>query len=271
MDSSWFKNRLKHKLLEKANFKRIHIVGCARSGTTLLYFALSGFRNTLLYEREVSVWNWPGLKKTFQLVQEKGFQKERFFIITKRNATWYVQEKLERLIQYVNHFRIGLIYLVRDPRDVLTSKHKLHEKPYYVGFETWKQSVSAGEYLQERLKGYSELLVLRYEDLVQHIDQVEERLKNTFGLQLKPGVASLGHLEQYLDEQARNSKMVQYMHRLRNFDPRSINKWKNDPEKRNYLKTIWDDPAKRSELETFMKKYGYSFQPFETEGQYHEK
>ena len=271
MDSSWFKNRLKHKLMEKANLRRIHIVGCARSGTTLLYFALSGFRNTLLYEKEVSVWNWPGLKKTLQLVKEKGFQKDPVFLITKRNATWYVPEKLERLLQYVNHFRIGLIYLVRDPRDVLTSKHKLHPKQYYVDFQTWQYSIRAGEYLQQQLKGDSGLMVLRYEDLVQRIDQVEERLKSTFGLQLRPDVASLGDLEKYLDNQARSSKMVQYMHQLRNFDPSSINKWKNDPEKCEYLKAIWEDPTKRRELETFMKKYGYPSQSFETEGSYHEK
>ena len=263
MDSRWLKNKFRHTLLQKANFKRIHIVGCSRSGTTLLYFALSAFRDTILYNREVSVWNWPTMLNTLELIAKKGFSRKDSFIITKRNANWWKKEKLNQLIKFVENFNIGIIYLVRDPRDVLLSKHPLSEKKYFVDFDLWKNSIDAGEYLQKELANYPKLLVIRYEDLILNISQVEQALKTTFGLKLKEGVRSLSNLQEYVDTEMRDSKMIKYMHKLRNFDPSSINKWKHDAEKRQYLATIWQDKEKRQRLDAFMEKYNYSPFPFE--------
>ncbi len=265
MDSRWIKDRIKHLLLQKAKFERIHIVGCARSGTTMLYFALSGFQNTILYEREVSVWNWPGLRDTLSLITKKK-DDDTSFIITKRNSTWYNEEKLNRLLNYVEHFNIGIIYLIRNPFDVLTSKHRLKPGQYYVDFDMWLNSINAGEFLKQKLHNSPRFLVVRYEDLILNISEVEKDFKSTFGLRLKPGVSSLSNLEEYIDASIRESKMVQYMHQLRNFDPKSINKWKHDAEKREYLKKFWDDPQKRKHLQRFMEEYGYESNPFEVEG-----
>ena len=271
MERGWYKNWIKHTLLRKANFRRIHIIGCARSGTTLLNFVLSGFRNTILHQKEVSVWNWPSLRQTFSLVRKYGFGAEPFFLVTKRNATWWIPEKLERLIRYTERFQIGIIYLIRDPRDVLTSKHALDERQYYVSFDTWKHSIEAGELVLDRLKNYPGLLIIRYEDLIEDIHRVEKSLKATFGLQLKPNVASLSRLNDYLDEDSRKSRMIQYMHGLRNFDSGSINKWKKDPKKRHYLKTLWEDPEKRGRLESVLKKYNYSLHSLEKEDTRYER
>jgi len=48
MTTRFFKDSVKHRLLHAANYRRVHIVGCARSGTTMLYFLMMAFQNMIL-------------------------------------------------------------------------------------------------------------------------------------------------------------------------------------------------------------------------------
>ncbi len=268
MTTRFFKDSVKHRLLHAANYRRVHIVGCARSGTTMLYFLMMAFQNMILINREISVWNWPTLRESFKLALKNVLNGKRHFLVTKRNATWYEPEKLNRLIQYAKSFHIGIIHLVRDPRDVLTSEHKGQPGTYYVNFTKWRDSIEAGETLQDQLRDFPGLLTLRYEDIVTDPDQTGELLMQTYGFQLKPGISSLKHMEEYVDPGLQHSKMVTYMHQLREIGTSSFRKWEKDPKRYQYLKSLWDDPEKRTLLERFLKKYNYPITPFETEEPY---
>ncbi len=265
MKSDELKNHLKHFLLKLGGYQRVHIVGCARSGTTMFYYMMMAFENTLLYPKEISVWNWPSLKEAWELVRNKPESEPPNFIVTKRNANWWHREKLERLIYFVQQFGIGIIYMVRDPRDVLTSTHKNKPGEYYVSFDTWKGSIEAGEALKQAVEGKAPFLVVRYEDVIQDIHRVESLLLKTFAFRYKPGVTSLANLEDYVDEAARESSMVRYMHQLRNVDASSLQKWRRDPQKYQYLTTLFGDVQKRSHLEKFMQQYDYPWHSFEKE------
>ncbi len=263
MRLSEFKNHIKHELLKQGGYQRIHIVGCARSGTTLLYYMMMAFENAVLFDKEVSVWNWPSLREAWGFFRKKTLIQPPVEIVTKRNASWWQPQKLERLIYFVQQFGIGIIYMVRDPRDVLTSTHKNKPGIYYVDFDTWKASITAGEQIKQAIRGCAPFLEIRYEDVIQHIQKVEAALVKTFPFRYKPGVTTLANLEAYVEASARESKMVRYMHQLRNVDTRSFQKWEKDPQKRQYLQVLMSDETKRSLLEKFIMMYDYPMNSFE--------
>lgn len=56
------KNDFEQLLLKAGGIQRIHLIGCSRTETTMLHYALIAFRNTFLFENETFPWNDPDVK-----------------------------------------------------------------------------------------------------------------------------------------------------------------------------------------------------------------
>jgi Sulfotransferase family len=138
--------------------ERLHITGCPRSGTTLLMEQMSTcFESDGHCDHEKSI---------FEPVELSG----GLYLSKQPND-----------IKHLRHIfyrdpRLHIIYLVRDPRSVITSKHGKASGQYFCNYRVWQECERAAE----NYDGHPRFLRLRYEDLVAHPDGAQERIRAHF-------------------------------------------------------------------------------------------
>jgi len=138
--------------------RRLHIVGCPRSGTTLLMELLSTcFESSGFCSHELSI---------FKPLDNPG---EMYFT------------KQPNDIKQIGHIfprdeQLHVIYLGRDPRAVISSKHRENPNQYFCNYRIWKECDRAAE----RYLGHPRFLQLRYEDLVTSADRVQKLIAEHF-------------------------------------------------------------------------------------------
>ena len=135
--------------------KHIHIAGCGpRTGTTLLAeMMIACFNIDRHSEHEESIYTQPYPAGTV--------------FLTKRPRDVLVAEGLLR-----RNENLYVVYMLRDPRDMITSKHHNDPERYWVGLGYWKLYASAGC----RLEGHPRFILVRYEDLVARPDAIQAGL-----------------------------------------------------------------------------------------------
>lgn len=148
---------------------------------------------------------------------------------------------------------VGVIHLVRDPRDVLTSRHAGHGSEAYVTIEHWMSSIAAAEYLQPFAKRW---LTLRYEDVLQDPTSAQEQILEAFHLSLRPGIGSFSELADNADRLSLSVEMANALNGLRNFDASSIGRWKNNPRDTARIQEVMASSAAPA-LSRFMHAHGY--------------
>jgi len=243
-------------VLRLLNYQRIHIVGSARSGTTMLHYALTAFKNVLLFDRETSPYNHPGLPELPALLGERLRQKGPAYFISKRNARWYEQTYLHRILLMAQKYDVKIINLIRDPRDVLTSYHPLHQGEFYVTPDKWLNSINAGQYLAEHLDD-RQFLQMRYEDIVLFPESAFQKLHEFAGLVYREGVSDWASLKSNLSQAKLRGNMIKFMHKLRDFDKATIGSWQNQQDKAEYLEKLLASSVYGPQIMTFFHKYGY--------------
>ncbi len=253
----FLKQKAKQKLLQLARIRRIHITGCSRSGTTMLHFAFIAFAKTILYDKEISPWTYPELRETVKFFLNNLFNTSHLYLISKRNAPWWQKERLDKLLAYSDITNTQIILIVRDPRDVLTSKHPLDKKRYYVDPELWMNSIIAGNYLEQYLPG-NHFLKIRYEDVINEPEYIAEQFKKRYNLSLRAGVRSMALLKDNMETlNIHNSHMVAYMHNMRNLDSNSIGKWQKSKQDIRYIESLMKQKELGAMIIDFMRKHGY--------------
>jgi hypothetical protein len=215
------------------------------------------FSNTILYDNETEIWTTPNITNAIKLFTTHIMKRDTYYYVTKRSYDWWSEKHIRYLSDIVPKEEIYLIYIVRDPRDVLTSKHGLSERKYYVEPSRWLASINAGEILIKKLENYKNMLVLRYEDIVNYSYETRKIIENKFSLHLNTEVEDWSKLKENLQNIAIENNMIAYMHKLRNFDPSSIGKWRNDPEKMEYIGQLIEDKKYGLEIRRMAEKYGY--------------
>ncbi len=138
--------------------KRIHIVGCPRSGTTLLMELMTAcFEPDAACDHEISV-----------------------FEPTPENAGIYFSKKPTDILHVKHIFdrdpNLFVLYLVRDPRAVITSKHHSNRHIYFCNYKIWKKCDAAAQ----GYEGHPRFLELRYEDLVAAPDLCQKKILAKF-------------------------------------------------------------------------------------------
>lgn len=204
----------------------IHIVSCSpRSGTTLFHeMMVNCFDVELSYLSEKSVFRTDFIKGGLTVIKDP-------------NEVFYMKCML------AIEPRLHVLYLSRDPRDVVTSIHRGGgEGSYCTGINRWI------EYQQEfdKIKGHPRVLEVKYEDLVSSCDEIQNQLLKKFDFLVKKKSFSSYH------EQARPSELsLVAMNGLRPVSTKSLGSWKK------HLERIKQQLIKCPELPNILIKYGY--------------
>jgi hypothetical protein len=184
-------------------FKHIHIVACSpRSGTTLLHEVMvTCFRVDKHYDHEIR----------FNLVDAEDGQ----VLITKRpKDTMYMPAVID------DDSGIYVIYVMRDPRDVICSRHGKNKGMYYSNIRLWREMHG---YAQQMV-GHDRFLEIRYEDFVTDPDAVQQLIVEKF-----PWLEKIRDFSEYHEYAKVSEKSITAMHSVRPIAPTSVGVWTQHP------------------------------------------
>ena len=143
---------------------------------------------------------------------------------------------------------VKILWMLRDPRDVLTSTHPDQPGKFYVTPERWIASLQ----LYGPFKHEAQVFTVRYEDLVTNPDAIQARIAQSFNL-----VASRKFVEAHKFF-PRFHENVRAMHSIRPIDANSVQKWRKNPQLQQYLQQIL---ASRPEILSLARDCGYEINP----------
>jgi Sulfotransferase family len=184
-------------------FRHLHIVACSpRSGTTLLHEAMvTCFRVDRHYDHEIR----------FNRVAAADGQ----VVITKRpKDTMYMPGVIDEDPE------LYVIYLLRDPRDVIVSRHGKDDSLYYSNIRLWRQMHACAK----KMFGHERFLVLRYEDFVRDPDGAQAKILEKF-----PWLERMHAFSEYHEHARVSQKSATAMHGVRPIAPTSVGVWTRYP------------------------------------------
>ncbi|QHJ88551.1 sulfotransferase family protein [Aequoribacter fuscus] len=183
-------------------YKQIHIVGCSpRSGTTLLYEMMSACCHfDKLYGHETR----------FNRTQASDGQT----LLTKRPKD---TQFMPRVLASVPEFWV--IYCLRDPRDVVVSKHRIAGDKYYSNLRLWREQHG----FAQRMQTHERCITVRYEDLVRDPDAVQSMLQKQI-----PWLTCTHPFSEYHQHAKLSAQSERAMHGLRSINTDSIGRWRDN-------------------------------------------
>jgi hypothetical protein len=142
-----------------SSMSRIHIVGCSpRSGTTLMMEMIAACcKVDFAVAHEQSIYDGPD-------------HAGKVFLSKKPHDILWAEAVLRRMSD------LYVIYMLRDPRDVVVSKHDHDPSHYWVGLNFWKNYTP----LAKRIEDHPRLVVVRYEELVTDPSSIQRLLAKRF-------------------------------------------------------------------------------------------
>jgi hypothetical protein len=198
----------------------IYIQGCARSGNTLIReLCGTAFRDVELVKltkdtAECSLAHLVGLLQP----PAKG--------ATVRVASRNYENSLamDRDLLRANP-EVKVLWMLRDPRDILTSIHANQPDKYYVTPDRLLKSLQ----LYGQFKDEPQVLTVRYEELVGNPDAMQAKISQACSL-----VESRKFVEAYKFF-PRFHENVRAMHSIRPIDTNSVQKWRSNPAHQKHL------------------------------------
>ncbi|MCE7992576.1 MAG: sulfotransferase [Roseivirga sp.] len=170
----------------------IIICGCPRSGTTLLLAILAAHPEIQGIQAETRVfkrWSYSSRMLNRWYHNLLIFCHLIKFPIKKTARRW--AEKTPQNVQYIeeilNEFKtsVKIIHIVRDGRDVITSRHPTQPDRFFVSPEQWAEIVSKGL----RWIDHPQVLTIQYENLVQAYDTTVNEVMSFLGLNVSEEIA----------------------------------------------------------------------------------
>lgn len=138
--------------------KRLHIVGCPRSGTTLMMELMATcFQNDGFCEHEMSIFTEPPADAAL-------------YFSKKPTDIRYVGKLL------AGHHDLFVICLYRDPRSIISSVHRGNKGMYFCNYLEWKSCQKEAE----ALKGHDRYFLVPYEDFTADPNKVQDEIENRF-------------------------------------------------------------------------------------------
>lgn len=204
--------------------RRLHIVGCPRSGTTLLMELMSTcFASGGFCEHERSI---------FAPVAECG------------DVYFTKQPNDIRQLRHVFHRdgELYVIYLGRDPRSVITSRHRENPDQYFCNYRVWSECDRAASYY----RGHRRFLELRYEDLVADPDGAQGRIAARFTF-----LRQLHRFSEYQDHARPSAASRRAMNGLTAVNRGSLRKW------RHHLPRVAEQYTRHPALAADLVRLGY--------------
>ena len=205
--------------------KRIHIVGCGpRTGTTLLIEMMSTcFDIDLSLDHDERI--------------AKAAPRRGKVFLTKSPKDIVVIEPILKMVK-----NLFVIYMIRDPRDMMVSKHGHHKDQFYGSLSLLKKFHP----FAEAIKDHPRVLFLRYEDLVQKPDEIQSQIKNTL-----PFLTKTYNFSEFHKYSSASHDVKVAMGSLRPVDSESVGNWKN------HKARVAGQIQKHGSISNFLVEYGY--------------
>jgi hypothetical protein len=206
----------------------LYIQGCARSGNTLMRdLCACSFRGAELVM--VSKNNSEcALKHLIEPLREAREKKSRKIFVVSRDRETSLAMSVEMLRACSN---LWVIWMLRNPLDVLTSTHANKPGEFYVGPERLIQSLE----LFRQFRHEPQVLTVCYEDLVSNPNAVQGKIAGAFHLESSRNFTEAHKYFPRFDEN------VRALHSIRPVDAGSLEKWKKNPAHAEYLKKVLAD------------------------------
>ncbi len=178
---------------------RIHITGAPRSGTTLLQSLMgASFTGLTAPQGETRAWD---------PVPREG-------IICTKNPN---DTQLAPLLLPLDK-QLHIICMVRDPRDVIASRHYSAPDQYFTNLRVWREHAA----LVHRLQHHPRFHMVRYEDLVQSPDAVQDAL-----VAAMPFLARKAAFSAYTGDRAEDLVEAAALNGVRSVEAGQIGNWKS--------------------------------------------
>lgn len=183
-------------------FQQIHIVACSpRTGTTLLHEAMvTCFKVDKHYQHEVRF--------------HQSDAKAGEVLVTKRPKDTYYMSKV-----LADTPGLHVIYLLRDPRDAIVSRHAKDKTKFYSNIPLWRELHSYGK----ALRRFDNCIEIKYEDFVTNPDAIQQIIHDKFPWLEKRYAFSDYHKHANVSEGA-----LKALHSVRPISPASIGLWKEN-------------------------------------------
>jgi hypothetical protein len=217
--------------------RHVHITGFARGGTNLLKNLFVCFNNTYIVAGEVSRVGFYPPTGAFDKIFDK-------VVVTKDPQE---VDAMERLIAQP---RTRVIFSIRDPRDRVCSTTGDNEgrgrSPRII------YTADDSEYYDVRMrfleKFRDQILVVKYEDIIQQPDETQERIAAYCDLEIDIPFAE-GWA--FFSENERENQLRVGMNGLRPLDDRAIGRWKTEPFREAVQEYVDKNPLVQSFIEEF--------------------
>ncbi len=115
---------------------------------------------------------------------------------------------------------IYVIYVMRDPRDVIVSRHGKDKSVYYSNIRLWRQMHAHAK----RMYGHDRFLEIRYEDFVRDPDATQQMIAEKF-----PWLEKIHNFSEYHEHAQISEKSITAMHSVRSIAPTSVGVWTQHP------------------------------------------
>ncbi len=229
----------------------ILVGGCGRSGTTLLIAILGAHPSIFTIKRELGFLTFWAEKLGVSggpVPYPTRLDRFHLYLLTHRvdpRATRWAEKSpanvrhLKNIFEYYPDARF--IHLIRDPRDVLTSRHPSRPGEYWVTPQRWVEDVSAGL----DMKDDPRVLSIRYEDIVSNYEDSARKMLEFVG---EDYVDEMENWHEHTNVQKNRAwdSSVQQVH------TKSLGKW----QKPEYAERV-EEIMSNAKLVEMMKVLGY--------------
>jgi hypothetical protein len=113
-----------------------------------------------------------------------------------------------------------VIYVLRDPRDVICSRHGKDKSMYYSNIRLWREMHAYAR----KMYGHERFLEVRYEDFVRDPDETQRSIAAKF-----PWLEKKHDFSEYHEHAQVSAKSITAMHSVRPIAPTSVGVWTQHP------------------------------------------
>jgi hypothetical protein len=231
--------------------KRVHIIGPPRSGTTLMLELMAiGFRFTEVAKKERSLLAERDPKER-RLRRRMAAVASRLVAFRPRAGEGPSVPCLctkcpvdHRLVPYVLEKAddVWFISMVRDPRDVVASRHGKRPDVYWANLQQWREWAE-----DTRLyRSHPRLVEVRYESLVEDPDAVQDRIAARL-----PFLAKAWPFSGFHEVADPSRQSLEAMRSLRPVDASSVGSW------RRHLPRLAGQLALHGSIQPELVEFGY--------------
>ncbi|MEA5521282.1 hypothetical protein [Limnoraphis robusta] len=213
--------------------KRVYIRGCPRSGNTLMLLLCGvGFKNShILTAQDIPI------------PEKSDPDKITFGTFPSPEGFSYKQVQADH---FLDREDAAIIFMMRDPRDVLISEHGAKPgEPWIKDPKRWIDNAL----LLKKIQYHNRVVWVKYEDLVSQPNQVQKQIATTLGLEItRPFSEGWKHFQPI------NPGYLKSLKEIRPLEKDRIGSWQENPEKKKY---ITNKLQEKPEIIPLMQEFGY--------------